>query len=325
MCYGASRDSRVATYVNRKWHKSSPHIIGGGMVHKDIVLVSFDTSDGPFVVLNVYNDSDSFAAVKHLLHVTQLLPPISIMCGDFNLHHPTWDWVTREWNEQPPHGREVHELLDLAAELQLILVNNEDGPPTWASNDTRKTLRTLDLVWRRGNYEIRQFAVKGFDKHRSNHSPVAWEVVVGSEPSNNPDIGCVPEQLWAFNLAVAKLCASLPLDWDSTDDVEQTGEALSAGLNRLWKEHSVKLNRSEHSKSWWNEECASAAKLLLKVRKQRKFARKMWYIAFSTLGSRNFQHQLMGDIVVMQEIDVKEKAKQLGAPPRGPNTSSLIR
>ena len=124
-CYGASKDSRVATYVNRKWRGASPHVITGNVSHDDTLLVSINTPDGPFMVLNVYNDSNEHAAVSHLLNVSAHLPHISMMCGDFNLRHASWDKCTREHNMNPPHAQKSGELMDLAAELQLLLVNSE--------------------------------------------------------------------------------------------------------------------------------------------------------------------------------------------------------
>ena len=135
VCYSTSKDSRVATYVNRKWRSSSPFVVAGRIAHKDTLLVMFNTVDGPFAVLNVYNDSEKHEAVSHLLSISQLLPPISMMCGDFNLSHPSWDKGTRDRSEHPSHGAKAMELLDLAAELQLLLANSESRPPTWESHN----------------------------------------------------------------------------------------------------------------------------------------------------------------------------------------------
>ncbi|EPT00549.1 hypothetical protein FOMPIDRAFT_1049586 [Fomitopsis schrenkii] len=224
---------------------------GRQVSHKDTLIVSINTPDGPFTVLNVYNDSESHAAVSHLLNVTQHLPPISMMCGDFNLRHPSWDKRTRDKNENPPHGAKATELLDLAAELQLLLVNDENGPATWQSNNRKIPARTLDLVWRRGDYEIRDFKVQDMDKHRSDHSPLAWKVVAGQGPEAEATIGRVSETSWAFTLGVAKLVASFPTEFATGEDVERTGEALFAGIQELWKQHATVPNKTGHSRSWW--------------------------------------------------------------------------
>ena len=81
----------MATYVNRKWRSSSPFVVAGKIAHKDTLLVTFNTVDGPFAILNVYNDSEKHEAVLHLL------PPISMMCGDFNLRHTRPERATSPW------------------------------------------------------------------------------------------------------------------------------------------------------------------------------------------------------------------------------------
>ncbi|TFY55768.1 hypothetical protein EVJ58_g8044 [Rhodofomes roseus] len=119
-CFGVSSKSRVATYMHRCWRGASPHIITGLAPHGDCLMVSFGTPQGTCNVLNVYNDNGPNNVISHLLEHVDSLPPITMMAGDFNLHHVAWDKVTRNCNENPPHGG-----------------NDPEAPATWKSNNPR--------------------------------------------------------------------------------------------------------------------------------------------------------------------------------------------
>ncbi|KAI0943484.1 hypothetical protein AcW1_002636 [Taiwanofungus camphoratus] len=62
-CLGASKDSRVAVYVNKRWASASPQVVTHSVSHKDCLLVALKLPSGDFNVLNVYNDSNTFDAV----------------------------------------------------------------------------------------------------------------------------------------------------------------------------------------------------------------------------------------------------------------------
>lgn len=265
-------------------------MVTGGASHKDITLVIMDTPDGPFSVLNVYNDSRTFDAVMHLLNHAQSLPPISMMVGDFNLRHASWDKQTQIRNENLPHGRNVTEVWDLAMELQLLLAKSEHGPATWQSNNTVIPAQTLDLLWYRGDYNLESFRVQTNAKHLSDHAPLSWNVVSqGSPPEIEANIKWTGPVAQAFCIDVAKLITSLPTQWESAEEIEQTGEMLFTGITSVWSKHAVKPNHVGRSKSWWNAECSEAAAAIRKARKARKLTEKLVGFTRCTIGSASSQ------------------------------------
>lgn len=99
-------------------------------------------------ILNVYNDSQTFAAVRHLLDQVEALPRIHLMVGDFNLRDPLWDAGQRVCGAEQRHLEQREQLKELAQEqLGLTLLNNPAGPPTWISNNLGMQEGVLDLVW----------------------------------------------------------------------------------------------------------------------------------------------------------------------------------
>ncbi|KAI0949308.1 hypothetical protein AcW1_008957 [Taiwanofungus camphoratus] len=52
-CLGASKDSRVTVYVNKRWASASPQVVTHSVSHKDCLLVALKLPSGDFHVLNV--------------------------------------------------------------------------------------------------------------------------------------------------------------------------------------------------------------------------------------------------------------------------------
>lgn len=90
-CLGAHKDSRVAVYVNRKWVSAGAQVRDTLVKHNDVLCVTLHLPKGGFTFLNVYNDSGSHDAVKHLLERAEALPTLAFIAGDFNSRHRLWD------------------------------------------------------------------------------------------------------------------------------------------------------------------------------------------------------------------------------------------
>ncbi|EPS93249.1 hypothetical protein FOMPIDRAFT_1136541, partial [Fomitopsis schrenkii] len=151
------------------------------------------------------------------------------------------------------------------------------------------------------------------DKHRSDHSPLAWKVVAGQGPEAEATIGRVSETSWAFTLGVAKLIASFPTEFATGEDVERTGEALFAGIQELWKQHATVPNKTGRSRSWWNQECSVWNKAHRKMCKRDKLVRRLRGLALRCCGPTSAQYKVYDDMNVVTISDIKERAKGLQA------------
>ncbi|KAI0946824.1 hypothetical protein AcW1_010175 [Taiwanofungus camphoratus] len=171
-CLGASKDSRVAVYVNKRWASASPQVVTHSVSHKDCLMVALKLPSGDFNVLNVYNDSNTFDAVRYLKTRVHALPPIACMCGDFNLRHPLWDARAAGSRVRPLHYADSNRLIELAqAELDLVLMNAQDDPVTWRSHNIALTPGVIDLVWIDPvYYEGQDLHVLMSHRHNSDHA-----------------------------------------------------------------------------------------------------------------------------------------------------------
>ncbi|KAI0949190.1 hypothetical protein AcW1_008877 [Taiwanofungus camphoratus] len=183
-CLGASKDSRVAVYVNKRWASASPQVVTHSVSHKDCLLVALKLLSGDFNVLNVYNDSNTFDAVRYLETRVHALPPIACMCRDLNLRHPLWDTRAAGSRVRPPHYADSNRLIELAqTELDLVLMNAQDGPVTWRSHNIALTPGVIDLVWIDPvYYEGQDLHVLMSHHHNSDHAVLRWEMPIEVEP-----------------------------------------------------------------------------------------------------------------------------------------------
>ena len=166
---GAHEQSRVAVYVHRRWQHCLPRLRDDLIRHNDVICVTLTTPTGPLTVLNVYNDAQR-SALHYLQGRAELLPPLAVVAGDFNLHHRLWggDDVRRE------HREESETLIDLMGDLNLALCN-DPGVPTWRSNCERLQPQVLDLVWVDLDWaEDVRVEVDMESRHRGDHAVLRW-------------------------------------------------------------------------------------------------------------------------------------------------------
>ncbi|KAI0959141.1 hypothetical protein AcW1_004057 [Taiwanofungus camphoratus] len=183
-CLGASKDSRVTVYVNKRWASASPQVVTHSISHKDCLLVVLKLLSGDFNVLNMYNDSNTFDAVRYLETRVHAIPPIACICGDFNLCHPLWDACAAGSQVRPPHYADSNRLIELAqAKLNLVLLNAQDGPVTWHSHNIALMPGVIDLVWIDPvYYEGQDLHVLMSHCHNSDHAVLRWEMPIEVEP-----------------------------------------------------------------------------------------------------------------------------------------------
>ncbi|KAI0946572.1 hypothetical protein AcW1_010002 [Taiwanofungus camphoratus] len=231
-CLGASKDSRVAVYVNKRWASASPQVVTHSVSHKDCLLVALKLLSGDFNVLNVYNDSTTFDAVQYLETRVHALPPIACMCGDFNLRHPLWDARAAGSRVRPPHYADSNRLIELAqAELDLVLMNAQDGTVTWRSHNIALTSGVIDLVWIDPvYYEGQNLHVLMSHRHNSDHAVLRWEMPIEVEPEPVRGIPRTGDAAQQFVTATAKLFVDYPTHFSSAQGVERMGDRLERDL-----------------------------------------------------------------------------------------------
>ncbi|GJE94382.1 hypothetical protein PsYK624_105510 [Phanerochaete sordida] len=278
ICLGASSSSRVATYVHTKWAAACPAIRLKLLAHQDTHLISMALPSGEFNFINCYNDSRTHSAVAAILDQADRLPNLAFMVGDFNLRHAMWMKPAPNGRRQRPfaHTAAANDLIQLATtELQLRLLNDPTGPPTWMSHNPRVLPGVLDLVWvddTLGAFDALEVLMD--HRFRSDHAILRWSMPLAPTITREPTIGRNTAAATAYLQDVSDGISALPTEFETKDDVEAVGEMLQSVLDRAWASHAKTPRQCGKSKSWWDVDCAARANTLRRERKALAEARR---------------------------------------------------
>lgn len=162
---------RVAAYVSRACTDIRVTQRSDIVSHRDILILEVHLSPKlSFLVVNIYNDSDSTALD---ILVSLPLPELpSIISGDFNLHHGSWSREVKP----PPVSSRSEDLLDWMDDGRFRLINQRGEVTFFRSAATS----VLDLTWVNHSalslgtfreWHVREDLVTG-----SDHIPITWEL-----------------------------------------------------------------------------------------------------------------------------------------------------
>lgn len=156
----------------------------------------------------------------------------------------------------------------MTTRINLGLLNDPRGGPTWVSNNASLRPGVLDLVWvdhTLGAYDGLQVDTLG--RGQSDHAVLTWTMPFQQELDMSPRITKVSEASYAYCLAVSKVLQGLNhFEYTSREDVENAGEVLQRHLDRCYDDHAAAPKPSAKSKSWWSGECTTAHKTVRALR-----------------------------------------------------------
>ena len=140
--------------------------------HRSLLCLEINSSSHPFIVFNVYNDTDNGAC-----DAIATLPGSldrSIFIGDFNLHHPVWS----QDSNLDKHSSKADRLVELFAN-QGFGILNEPGVETFSvfrdlGNGPELYTSTLDLAWASKELQpfVQDFCVAKHLSSNSDHFPL---------------------------------------------------------------------------------------------------------------------------------------------------------
>ena len=172
---GSAPDNKpdVLIYVPNRRTKWTFHLRSDIVSAKGLMCVEIRSSSNPFLVFNVYNDTDN-GACDLIASLNNVLPR-ALFIGNFNLHHPLW---ARDDNLNK-HSERAERLVEHMASNGYAILNNH-GEETFSIYRKTKSgprhlyTSTLDLAWASG--ELSHF-VKDFQVARhlcvgSDHYPL---------------------------------------------------------------------------------------------------------------------------------------------------------
>ena len=127
---GAHKDSRVMTCVHKKWAHLSLQLNITAANHKDIQCIEMFMPNGNKLrILNVYNDSKTYAALRYLEDKAPDMPELHVVAGNFNLRHYSWD--KQEPMTGSAYSTPATDLISLLSnEFNMELLNTPEDPHT---------------------------------------------------------------------------------------------------------------------------------------------------------------------------------------------------
>lgn len=111
---------RAITYVNKRIALTTFHQVSVPDTG-DVVAINLQTLDGTIQLINIYNPNNSTRTLQIVqpLLVSPLAPPMLLIAGDWNAHHPHWTPGNLRMNQA---GRFAHkEILQDESEFSLLL------------------------------------------------------------------------------------------------------------------------------------------------------------------------------------------------------------
>ncbi|PSS06645.1 hypothetical protein PHLCEN_2v3601, partial [Hermanssonia centrifuga] len=270
---GASVSSRVAVYVNKRWKDAQICVLSHIIQHDDILAVSISPNEGhPLTFLNVYNDCVTNSAVKYLADKVERLGPVITMAGDFNLHHEHWN-AGKCRPDANRRDREISELLiETAHDLDMLLINDPMGKPTWRSNNTSLAPQVLDLVW--VNNSLSEHSALWIDMagRQSDHAILKWGINTKVEPPE-PSVRIKPDSIQMAQYLNdlhdgLKEINNLYRDVNTRGTLKAMCEDVESMFWETWEQHASIPDIRTKSKTWWVKENTTAAKSLKETRTQ---------------------------------------------------------
>lgn len=256
VCLGMSKDSKVCTYVNKKWSKCGPRVFPLGGKCSGVLLVVMTIGKHEHAFLNVYNHPKSFEAMDYLFDHEEDLPQLTLAVGDFNLHHPRWDYRTKMgWRKASNVGRAENLLIFMEGTLGLSLINEEGGPDTYLTNNKSVENSCVDLLWVNQTIKPDKFSINPGDRAGSDHCVLSWEVPIKHEFVHKITIKRGSKEGGRFIRGMRYTFSKLPRVYESREHVERVSAQIADDFQFFWWQLGSTPEPCKHSKSWWTQDC----------------------------------------------------------------------
>lgn len=215
----------------------------------------------PCRIITIYNPPNSRGDSPALRALAGTAPDNNtILLGDFNFHHPMWDFYSRE-------SRGVDTLLEEATRLRVALAT-PFGTITREKKGERNS--TLDLIWASAGLNL-QYMGADYDLDGSDH--IAQRAQLGPA-YNTQDPLSTPTFNWKMtDPNIAKCEAQYRLRW--TGGPLETEAQIDSAVDWLIEQllqiaaraTPMRKNAGPARNPWWNRDTAIATKQLKQARR----------------------------------------------------------
>ncbi|KAH9900043.1 Endonuclease/exonuclease/phosphatase, partial [Cubamyces lactineus] len=267
------KDARVVCHVNRRL-ANAVISVDSTVKHRDcmLLLVRLRPEHDPTVILNLYNDVNN-AAVRYLADISETLPPIDVMGGDYNTHAQLWD-PTYPADSQARVG----EVLDLHATLGMRLLS---PPGVQTHFPHREGLRStvIDLVWVPNDRDeaLYRISVKPEERGLSDHAVIHVRIPTGEwsfqgAPTIAPESEAEASFIAAISASVLASFPELP-HLNTAEELQEATDRLFNCITDAWNRNASPRTICNKSRLWWDGSCSEARDNLLRARARLAVAR----------------------------------------------------
>lgn len=254
---------RVAAFVRRGIPHLQVRARPDVLDTPDILTLHLTYGSVSLYILNVYNEglrNPGTNSVRHLCD-TELDPLVpTVVCGDFNLHHPLWTLP----RAAPRSSATAENLVDWAEANSFALLNDTSLPTRRGRTGQADSI--IDLTWT--NFVADEFQViQDWDcscSHavQSDHNAVTWSIAPFQEdhledpsPETGYRIDPARESDWREEFQ-ARIHTATPAHYLSADDVE----AAALGLLNCMRDTTAAVmprrsGRIPVRSPWWKDDC----------------------------------------------------------------------
>ena len=227
----------------------------------------------PTLIVNLYNDSQTYSATEQLHDILQRHLRIDnydtvLVCGDFNLHHALWNQPG--YTEEQPQAQTLVETM-MEANLRPLLPPGTITRTSPHRNPTQSPT-AIDLVWGNDNASnilIKCHTVQETQDHGSDHHPI--EIILDLSPKK------LPPRLLLYdynktNWDLVKIeleCLLPPLLNPSNatpEELDNYALALTAAYREAIDKHNPRKRPCPHCKRWWNDDLSALRKQANRLR-----------------------------------------------------------
>ena len=248
----------------------------------------------------------------------------SIICGDFNAHHPTWDNIQ-------PEDKRGNQLFEWASANNLTVLNNSEVTRhnKATSNGSSPDVTLTGKTWR----DKTTWAVDDTEIGGSDHLPIV--ITINTSTKHQPVLGSTPRWRsngvnWAgYRQAVEKAVrATTP-----HANLAERAQAFNNAIIKAAKKHVGKTKPGKGKTAWMTPKVRSLVKKRNTLRKQIKTHRKEWLDTCKEVSKAKLEakQEKWVDVVSSALEDTDERGiwkfiKSLNGTPdsNSPNTAMTI-
>lgn len=258
LAYPPKELTRVCFYINKKIHLNSWTVKHHNEDAQTVTLnYERDKQEEKIQIHNIYNPSPTSYSSREpgtleiLRSCVEEVSTEHIVVGDFNLHHPLWNGLSR-----PTQHAAADTLLDITCEASLELVTRS-GMITWQARGTHSTI-DLAFISRSLTNRLLKCTPRPDIAQSSDHTPIEVTLDLQLYPAVTSRKRCWKqldsEKLLEFleqaTLSDSELISRLQID----THVHELTKILTASIEKCipWQKPS------QFAKSYWSPECTEA-------------------------------------------------------------------